>query len=723
MGVYTHRFFIRTLLALASVFLFIPIHVEGQVTTNGGSGLAITYPTLAASITALNAAAITSPVIITLQNNETAPVGGYSITAQGTTVNTIIIDGNGFTVTAGLQVAGVRNDAVFKIVGGDYITLQNFVIIENPGNTVTTPVANNTMTEWGVALLYATATNGAKNNTILNNNISLNRAFTNAVGVYSSVRHLPTGSPLTLNDITNVSGSNSNNRIYGNNISNINCPIIFVGSATAAYMDSGNDIGGNLPITGNTITNWGNNGGNTVALNVTATIFGIFLNSQVGYRIGYNTITSAALTSVSTTRAILVDYINTPTGTFTNEITYNTITLTNTTASAYEIIRTQALGTLPNVTENITYNNLLNCISGGEFNGIIHNTSSPGTLNISDNMISGCFTYGTTQNNYGIRNFPTATVVNTLNINNNQLGNAAGGFLTYNGSTSGALYGISNEGGAATCALLISSNNFQGINQVAGTTGANTYIFNSAATSSQNISSNTFTNLTAVTTGNVTFINNSVNLTATGSQTINSNSIVTGFSKTGIGGTVTLFNSAGTSPAGAVINQNNNNFSNITLTGATTMSGWVNTDGGTPNKTVNNNTFSNWNCGSGPVTVMNITKGNPLNISGNTIFNINGSGTVMGLNLGNSGNTQLGNISNNSITSLTSTGAATVVTGISSAVPATVANPVNITKNKIADLSSASGSAYGINITAGSHNIVNNRIGDYWLPGQVTAML
>ena len=66
------------------------------VTTNGGSGLALTFPSWASAITDLNLATITSPVIITCPaGTETAPSGGYSITAQGTTVNTIIINGAG----------------------------------------------------------------------------------------------------------------------------------------------------------------------------------------------------------------------------------------------------------------------------------------------------------------------------------------------------------------------------------------------------------------------------------------------------------------------------------------------------------------------------------------------------------------------------------------------------------------------------------------------------
>jgi hypothetical protein len=69
---------------MASLMMLI-LSVGGlaQVTTNSGSGLAPTYPDLASAITALNGATITSPVVITLAGNETAPVGGYSITGFG----------------------------------------------------------------------------------------------------------------------------------------------------------------------------------------------------------------------------------------------------------------------------------------------------------------------------------------------------------------------------------------------------------------------------------------------------------------------------------------------------------------------------------------------------------------------------------------------------------------------------------------------------------------
>ena len=155
-----------------------------QVTTNSGSGLAPTYASLNLAITALNATTITAPVIITLTANEIAPVGGYSITAQGTATNTIIIQGfvSAGTITASpALVVGVVTDAIFKLIGADFVTIQNFTMQENAVNTISATAASNNMTEWGVALLYASTTNGAQNNTIQNNTISLNRAYSNTL--------------------------------------------------------------------------------------------------------------------------------------------------------------------------------------------------------------------------------------------------------------------------------------------------------------------------------------------------------------------------------------------------------------------------------------------------------------------------------------------------------------------------------------------------------------
>ena len=120
-------------------------------------------------------------------------------------------------------------------------------------------------------------------------------------------------------------------------------------------------------------------------------------------------------------------------------------------------------------------------------------------------------------------------------------------------------------------------------------------------------------------------------VSSTGTQDVNSNSIVTSFNKAGAGGTVTLFTSAASSVAGSIINNNNNNFSNITVAGATIIAGWVNTDAGASTKTIQNNTFSNWTGGTGAITAMSISLTGASNATtGNAINNISSAGTITG---------------------------------------------------------------------------------------------
>ena len=156
--------FTRWMLTMSCVALCLfTIQTNAQVVavtnpTNTTPNLAATYTTLAAAITAVNSVtAISGPVTITLNaaNPQTAPVGGYSITAAitgGSVANTITFAGSGNTITAGVGTSTTL-DAFFKITGTDFITISNFVMSESAGNTTAT-----TQIELGVALFYATAT-------------------------------------------------------------------------------------------------------------------------------------------------------------------------------------------------------------------------------------------------------------------------------------------------------------------------------------------------------------------------------------------------------------------------------------------------------------------------------------------------------------------------------------------------------------------------------------
>ncbi|WP_293874224.1 GEVED domain-containing protein, partial [Flavobacterium sp.] len=708
------------------------------------------YATIAAFNTALTAGTVTGAVTCYVDASataytETATAGGISITKTGTVLNTITIKkqgSNAATITAFTpQVSGNINDAIFKIIGADYITIDGLTMQENSANTTTTTASNN-MTEFGVALFYTSLTDGAQNNTIQNCTISLNRTNLNTFGIYSNTRHSATA-VTTSAEVTAATGSNSNNKIYANSISNVNYGIVFIGAGTIiAAIDNGNDIGGASVLTGNTITNWGGGAAFSSYISLTGSNYCVFSNQQINDNIAFNTITSATLAQLVTTGGILKNYsVASPTtGTITTTINNNTVSVTNNPSAATTggIVGINNQGLTPllaTATMSINNNTVQNCVLGGSTsttNGItgITNSSVPGTMNMTgNNVINNAITAttATSGTNLGISNsgaantvnlnsnivrslastatsgqiqgiVNTGAVVNALNINNNALGNATSGFFSTSTATSGSLFGISTSGGAPTCALSIQTNDFRGMTYNVAASAAHTYIINSSATLSQNISSNTFTNLNVNTTGNIIFISNSVTVPATGTQTINSNSIVTAFNKTGAGGTITLCTSSASSAAGATITHNSNNFSNITVTGATTIAGWISTDGGTANKTYNGNTFNNWTGGSSSITAMSCSfgggnGGNGNVLSNNTITNITGTGSIIGINLGISGTTHTAN--NNTITGLSSTGTGGAVTGIASSAPTG-----NIFSNTINSLSSTSTSSIVAGITS-----------------------
>ncbi|MCC7503829.1 MAG: hypothetical protein IT259_00955, partial [Saprospiraceae bacterium] len=161
---------------LALLFMLISLNVA-QAQLTGTKNIPGDYTDLAAAITDLNTQGVGAGGVtlnLLAGNPQTAPAGGYSITTlTGTMANPIIIQGNSNTITASAALTvGALNDAIFKIIGADFVTIQGFTMQENPANTVNTPAGSNNMTEWGVALLRASQTNGAQNNTISNNTIS-----------------------------------------------------------------------------------------------------------------------------------------------------------------------------------------------------------------------------------------------------------------------------------------------------------------------------------------------------------------------------------------------------------------------------------------------------------------------------------------------------------------------------------------------------------------------
>ena len=611
-------------------FFMVIVGLQAQVTTNSGSGLAATYPSLEAAITALNAATITSPIVITLTaaNPQTAPASGYELRAEGSATNTIRIIGNNNTITASAALtAGNLNDGIFKIIGGDYISIEDFTLTENAANTVTDAGTNN-MTEWGIALLYTSTTNGAQNNTVKGCTIDLNRTYQNTFGIYSNCNHSATA-PTAAVPATSNAGSNSGLVIIANTITDVNIGIVVIGPTLAGAENDGITIGGTTT-NGNTITNYGTTSSFSGYANVSGTVNGVLIRCSKNFTISHNTITSSdGGVATGNLRAVYCAApVNALTGTYTNSVSNNTISLKsgNTSATAVE-------------------------------QGVFVETS-------------------------------TVNATSTININNN---------------------------------------NFVALTHTVANASAITGILNSAPGFNVNINGNTFTNLSVNTTGNFNFITSSVTLPVGGTHQVNNNTIVTAFTKTGAGGTVTLFITTSNSPTGSFSSASNNNFSNISVVGNTVIAGWINRDGAStisgPLKTVSNNVFTNWASETGAITVLTENASAPgSTASGNTINNITGGGTVIGISLLANSSTTL---RNNVIHTLTGTGGFPV-TGISLSGTSNNPNDVKVLKNKIYNLTNTNMSGFvngitcsfigTVTATAATVLIANNLVGDLKAP-------
>ncbi len=216
------------------------------------------FATIEAAITALNtlgvgSGGVTFNVEAGYAETFTSLTGGRITTTTSSASNQIIFQktgtGNNPLVTAPLNGTGTA-DMIFCIAGTDYITFDRIDIQENSGNTTTT-----TQMEWGYAVLKASGTDGSQNVTIKNCNISLNKTNTVTYGIYSN--NVTPTAPTTQLTVTAASGQNSNNKFFGNAISNSYNGIYIYGYADAVspytYYDQGNDIGS---VTGNAITDF-----------------------------------------------------------------------------------------------------------------------------------------------------------------------------------------------------------------------------------------------------------------------------------------------------------------------------------------------------------------------------------------------------------------------------------------------------------------------------------
>ncbi|MEP7107592.1 MAG: hypothetical protein ABI760_06405, partial [Ferruginibacter sp.] len=669
-----------------------------------------------------------------------------------------------YTTGIGTPATAVQ-DGIWRLVGSDYVTIDGINVMDNPANT-TNPATMEygyALYKAGVSngCQYVTIQNCTITLSYINNISAVNPMTEGSAGIIVMNASALTATVVL---VPVAGGSNSNNKFYSNIIQNCNYGISMIGYIAASpftLADTNNDIGGSTASTGNTIINFGGalgatnpaaairtlaqyglnvsyntiNNNNGSGTNHPTTLRGIFISTaqSANSTITYNTITlngggttqnltaienasgsTAAGNTINISNNIIINstYTTATTGSFyciNNSASPAILTINNNTASnnssaaatsgAFYGIYNTGVASAITINSNTVSGNSTGVLTTGVFAGIYNSASSP-VLTINGNTLAGNSTTAITGLYYAIYN--AGNVTTSISINSNNIGTVISPAINFMAANSGSQIFIYNSRGATTSALSVSGNNFYNVLYSIGGTGSNTYISNTAATNSQAINSNTFTNLSVNTTNNITFISNSVIVPSTGTQNVNNNTISGTFNKTGIGGTVTLFSSGAASLSGSIINNNSNNFSNITVSGATSIAGWVNTDAGASTKTLQNNIFSNWTGGTSSITAMSVSLQGANNATtGNAINNISGAGTITGITTG------IGNdkIYSNTIHTLVSSGTLlTSVNGIS----VTAGTGKNIYQNTIYNLqgnSISTGAVRGINISGGT--IVN----------------
>jgi hypothetical protein len=610
-----------------------------------------------------SAASVTNGVLLTATGNS-----GWSV-----------INNRLFQTANRIYTTAQTHNGINILSGSGYTISGNIIGFANASGTGTTNIIGNSVALTGTFPSSYTVT-GTANATRY---IAINCAFT-AGGIVSNIQ----GNTIGGFALYTSSGANTTNGIWcGINISSGNAN---VGTTTSNTIGSTSGLASIY----------------TACTTTGGTAVGIFATSANTITIQNNTIGAidASGTSASLNGGITGIDVAGTSGIFS--ITGNTIG-----NSAAGNLRT---GFIQNGSSLGAGGSTLTSTTGATAGLVgIRSAATGTTLNISNNTLRGFITSSTVTAFTGI----TSTGGNTASvlINNNLLGTSAAGLVNYTVANSGALTGINLTGSTSAISHSIQTNDFRGIVYNVAGSGSHTYIITTAGTAAGDITtiaSNTFSNLNVNTTGTITFISQSYSASATGTKNTNNNSIVTGYVRGGASGSIILITDNGSSVAGCISNCQNNNFSNITVSGTTTITGLNYTDGGTAaTRFVTGNTLSNWIAGTGAINTMNFTYWNGASsLSNNSITGIAGQSSITGITIGATVNTANPlTLSNNTINNLVSSGTGGNVTGITCSNTSPV---VNITGNSINTLSSTgvSSTVVGIAITAGTNTSVFGNI-------------
>jgi hypothetical protein len=438
------------------IFIF---GIQAIAQLSGTKNIPGDYASIESAINSLNVSGVGSGGVkfnVAASYTETAPSGGFLITATGTATDAIIFRKNGIgsnpVITAAILLVSTNYDAVVKIAGGDYITFDGIDIVENTANTTN-------LTDWGYALLKGSSSapvDGCQYVTIKNCNISLNKTNLASIGIYAG-NHIST-STTTLTTLTASTDAMNNCKFFNNTISNVYGGISITGYNAASpfiLYDANNEIG----LEGaNTITNFG--GANTSTR-------GIYASNQKDLKVANNIINSSLNGLSNSAYGIF-----TQNGNASNiDIFNNTISLSITsgsfTQSVYAIYNT--IGSTANSnTVNIYNNSIINCnltaATSGNLQGIT-NTGAASSVNIYENTISSNILAGSGNftgifNNANLGSNPLNIYSNII-INNSKTG-ASGNMYCSQAVTGSINYYLNSihDNSAAGTAFIYGYSNF-----------------------------------------------------------------------------------------------------------------------------------------------------------------------------------------------------------------------------------------------------------------------
>ena len=164
-----------------------------------------TYSNLSVLVDSLNAYGLNGALTVNVTAAQTAPTGGYVLGNTGSALlttlsatNTLTLNGGGNSITAftGTRTGSAstgQNDAIFSLVGVDFVTIKRFIFNELVTNTTVTTAMENAIGIYNVGTAAGSA-DGCQFITLDSNEVNLGNV--NSVGAAFSVM------PYTMNGTT-----------------------------------------------------------------------------------------------------------------------------------------------------------------------------------------------------------------------------------------------------------------------------------------------------------------------------------------------------------------------------------------------------------------------------------------------------------------------------------------------------------------------------------------